>query len=66
MAYPAATCIAAVYGALCSMQTATGGPWLGALWWAAGPWWGTYFQSIEPPSGPAIASILPQALLPFV
>ncbi|KAF9474253.1 endoglucanase [Pholiota conissans] len=58
-------CISAVQGALCSMQQA-GGVWLGALWWAAGPWWGTYYQSIEPPSGPAIAQILPQALQPFL
>lgn len=34
-------CIQAVQGALCSMQQAAGGVWLGALWWAAGPWWGT-------------------------
>ncbi|KAG6851092.1 hypothetical protein H0H93_000972 [Arthromyces matolae] len=58
-------CISAVQSALCAMQQ-SGGVWLGALWWAAGPWWGTYFQSIEPPSGAAIPSILPQALLPFV
>ncbi|KAI0259893.1 endoglucanase [Gloeopeniophorella convolvens] len=58
-----ADCITAVQGALCSMQQS--GVWLGALWWAAGPWWGTYYQSIEPPSGPAIAQILPQALEPF-
>lgn len=58
-------CISAVYGALCSMQQA-GGVWIGALWWAAGPWWGNYFQSIEPPNGPAISSILPQALKPFI
>ncbi|PPQ70299.1 hypothetical protein CVT26_014584 [Gymnopilus dilepis] len=58
------TCISAVQGALCAMQQS--GVWLGALWWAAGPWWGTYFQSIEPPSGAAIPSILPQALVPFL
>jgi len=58
------TCISAVSGALCSMQQS--GVWLGALWWAAGPWWGTYYQSIEPPSGAAIASILPQALMPYL
>ncbi|KAF7789793.1 hypothetical protein EIP86_000739 [Pleurotus ostreatoroseus] len=58
-------CITAIQGALCEMQQA-GGVWLGALWWAAGPWWGTYFQSIEPPSGAAIPSILPQALEPFL
>ncbi|TCD60013.1 hypothetical protein EIP91_010912 [Steccherinum ochraceum] len=52
-----AACISAVQGALCSMQTS--GVWLGALWWAAGPWWGTYYQSIEPPSGPAVAQIVP-------
>ncbi|KAF8968178.1 endoglucanase [Flammula alnicola] len=57
-------CITAVQGALCSMQQS--GAWIGALWWAAGPWWGTYYQSIEPPSGPAIAQILPQALEPFL
>jgi len=57
-------CIQAVFGAICSMvQTDV---WIGFSWWAAGPWWGTYFQSIEPPSGPAIASILPQALKPFL
>jgi len=33
-------CIAAVKGALCTLQTA-GGVWIGASWWAAGPWWGT-------------------------
>jgi len=59
-----ADCISAVQGALCLMQQS--GVWLGALWWAAGPWWGTYYQSIEPPSGPAVAQILPQALEPFL
>ncbi|THG99752.1 hypothetical protein EW026_g2669 [Hermanssonia centrifuga] len=59
-----ADCISAVQGAFCSMQQS--GVWLGALWWAAGPWWGTYYQSIEPPSGPAIAEILPQAMMPFL
>ncbi|EIM91689.1 uncharacterized protein STEHIDRAFT_182854 [Stereum hirsutum FP-91666 SS1] len=58
-------CIEAVQGALCTLQEA-GGVWLGALWWAAGQWWGDYYQSIEPPSGPAIPSILPQALEPFL
>jgi len=58
-------CIDAVKGALCTLQQA-GGTWIGALWWAAGPWWGDYFQSIEPPNGAAIASILPQALMPFM
>ncbi|PPQ67529.1 hypothetical protein CVT25_006070 [Psilocybe cyanescens] len=57
-------CISAVQGALCSMQQS--GVWIGALWWAAGPWWADYFQSIEPPSGAAIAQILPQALKPFL
>jgi len=57
-------CVAAVKGALCSMQQS--GVWIGALWWAAGPWWGTYFQSIEPPSGAAISRILPEALKPFM
>ncbi|KAI0363603.1 endoglucanase [Pilatotrama ljubarskyi] len=52
-------CVTAVTGALCEMQQAAGGPWLGALWWAAGPWWGDYFQSIEPPNGDAISTILP-------
>jgi len=59
-------CIQAVFGAICSMQQAGANVWIGFSWWAAGPWWGTYFQSIEPPSGPAIPSILPQALLPFL
>ncbi|KAF9565260.1 endoglucanase [Agrocybe pediades] len=58
------TCITAVQGALCAMQTS--GVWLGALWWAAGPWWGDYFTSIEPPSGAAVSQILPQALKPFL
>ncbi|KAF8871533.1 endoglucanase [Gymnopilus junonius] len=58
------TCISAVQSALCSMQETD--VWLGALWWAAGPWWGTYYQSIEPPDGAAIPSILPQALVPFL
>ncbi|KIY65873.1 glycoside hydrolase family 5 protein [Cylindrobasidium torrendii FP15055 ss-10] len=58
-------CIAAVHGALCSMQQA-GGVWIGAAWWAAGPWWGDYFQSIEPPNGASIARILPEALKPFI
>lgn len=31
--------VAAVHGALCSMQQA-GGAWIGAAYWAAGPWWG--------------------------
>ncbi|KAI0747325.1 endoglucanase [Irpex lacteus] len=59
-----ADCISAVQGALCEMQQSD--VWLGALWWAAGPWWGDYFQSIEPPSGAAVSSILPQALEPFL
>ncbi|EJD07108.1 glycoside hydrolase [Fomitiporia mediterranea MF3/22] len=59
-----ADCISAVQGALCAMQQS--GVWIGASWWAAGPWWGDYYQSIEPPSGPAIAEILPQALEPFL
>ncbi|KAB5588420.1 Glycoside hydrolase family 5 protein [Ceratobasidium theobromae] len=57
-------CIAAIKGGLCAMQES--GVWIGALWWAAGPWWGDYFQSIEPPSGAAVARILPEALLPFL
>lgn len=57
-------CIEAVFGAICSMQQA-GGVWIGFSWWAAGPWWGDYIYSIEPPTGAAIPSILPQALLPF-
>ncbi|KAI0750027.1 endoglucanase [Daedaleopsis nitida] len=59
-----ADCIKAIQGALCSMQTS--GEWIGVAWWAAGPWWGDYYQSIEPPTGPAIAEILPQALMPFI
>ncbi|KAL0954438.1 hypothetical protein HGRIS_003417 [Hohenbuehelia grisea] len=57
-------CISAVQGALCAMQQSD--VWIGALWWAAGPWWGDYFQSIEPPSGPSLSQILPQALEPFL
>ncbi|KAI5807818.1 glycoside hydrolase superfamily [Peziza echinospora] len=56
-------CIAAIKGALCALQAS--GVWKGFLWWSAGPWWGDYYQSIEPPDGPAIARILPEALLPF-
>ncbi|KAK7033176.1 OPT oligopeptide transporter protein-domain-containing protein [Favolaschia claudopus] len=59
-----AACISAVSGALCSMQQS--GVWIGAAWWAAGPWWDTYFQSIEPPNGAAIAQVLPQALMPYL
>ncbi|KAF7308605.1 CBM1 domain-containing protein [Mycena chlorophos] len=59
------TCVEAVQGAMCEMQQS--GVWVGASWWAAGPWWGsTYFTSIEPPSGPAVSTILPQALVPFL
>ncbi|PPQ70301.1 hypothetical protein CVT26_014586 [Gymnopilus dilepis] len=58
------TCVSAVQSALCAMQSSDA--WIGALWWAAGPWWGTYFQSIEPPSGDAVATILPEALEPFL
>jgi len=58
-------CIDAVNGALCAMQQAEGA-WIGALWWAAGQWWHDYFQSIEPPNGPAIARILPEALMPYM
>ncbi|KAH8112648.1 glycoside hydrolase [Phellopilus nigrolimitatus] len=61
---PNADCISAIQGAICAMQQS--GVWIGTLWWAAGPWWGTYYQSIEPPNGPAIAEILPQALEPFL
>ncbi|KAF6757302.1 glycoside hydrolase [Ephemerocybe angulata] len=35
-------------------------------WWSAGPWWGDYFQSIEPPNGPALAELYPQAIKPFL
>jgi len=35
------------------------GAWIGLTWWGAGPWWGTYYQSIEPPSGPALSVIVP-------
>jgi len=59
-----ADCITAVKGALCHMQQSQ--VWIGFLWWAAGPWWGNYFQSIEPPNGPSIADVLPQALEPFL
>ncbi|KAJ7651347.1 endoglucanase [Roridomyces roridus] len=62
-----AACISAVSGALCSMQSAAGSPWIGVSWWAAGPWWpADYFTSIEPPSGLAISQILPQALKPYL
>ena len=57
-------CIAAIKGALCSMQQS--GVWIGAVYWSAGPWWGTYFQSIEPPNGASISRILPEALKPFL
>jgi endoglucanase len=61
-------CIEAIQGALCAMQESD--VWIGMTWWAAGPWWGTSpttaFYSIEPPSGLAIPSILPQALEPFL
>ncbi|KAH8830362.1 endoglucanase [Flagelloscypha sp. PMI_526] len=60
---PNTQCISAITGALCSMQQS--GVWIGWLFWSAGPWWGTYFQSIEPPSGPAVSSVLP-AILPYV
>ncbi|KAJ7019920.1 endoglucanase [Mycena alexandri] len=60
-----AQCITAVSGALCAMQQS--GVWIGLSWWAAGPWWpATYFTSIEPPSGLAVAQLLPQALLPYL
>ncbi|EKM78803.1 hypothetical protein AGABI1DRAFT_85704 [Agaricus bisporus var. burnettii JB137-S8] len=58
-------CINAVKSAFCTMQAA-GGVWIGASWWSAGPWWADYFQSIEPPNGPSIAQVLPQALMPFL
>ncbi|KIO31171.1 hypothetical protein M407DRAFT_19796, partial [Tulasnella calospora MUT 4182] len=58
-------CIAAIKSAFTAMQ-ASDSPWIGALWWAAGPWWGDYFQSMEPPSGPAIARILPEAFQPYL
>ncbi|KAF5327667.1 hypothetical protein D9619_004868 [Psilocybe cf. subviscida] len=58
------TCIAAVKGAMCHMQSS--GVWLGFTWWAAGPWWGDYFTSIEPYNGASISQILPQALKPFL
>ncbi|KAG9004813.1 hypothetical protein FRB94_002062 [Tulasnella sp. JGI-2019a] len=58
-------CIEAISGTMKYMQQA-GSPWLGALWWAAGPWWGDYFMSIEPPSGPAALTVLPQALEPYL
>lgn len=57
-------CIQAVYDGIC--EAASSGAWIGVTWWAAGPWWGDYFQSIEPPSGPAVSRILPEALMPFV
>jgi endoglucanase len=60
-----AECISAVSGAMCSMQQS--GVWIGASWWAAGPWWpATYFTSIEPPNGLAVAQMLPQALIPYL
>ncbi|KAH6909105.1 endoglucanase [Coprinopsis sp. MPI-PUGE-AT-0042] len=57
------TCIEAVKGGLCSLLES--GQWIGFTWWAAGPWWGTYFQSLEPPNGPALAQVFPQAIKPF-
>ncbi|KAL1739663.1 glycoside hydrolase superfamily [Schizophyllum fasciatum] len=59
-----ADCIAAVSDALCYLQQQNG-TWIGALWWAAGPWWADYFTSVEPPSGPALAELYPQAILPY-
>ncbi|KZV68271.1 carbohydrate-binding module family 1 protein [Peniophora sp. CONT] len=58
-------CIEAVYGAFCAMQQA-GGVWVGATWWSAGPWWGSYIYSMEPSTGVAVASMLPEALEPFL
>jgi endoglucanase len=58
--------VQAVYNTMCAMQTATGAPWIGATWWAAGPWWGDYFTSVEPTTGDDFTTVLPQALLPFV
>ncbi|KAG2017976.1 endoglucanase [Coprinopsis cinerea AmutBmut pab1-1] len=58
------TCIEAIKGALCSLQESD--VWIGWAWWAAGPWWGNYFQSIEPPNGPALAQMYPQAIKPFI
>ncbi|KAF2018034.1 glycoside hydrolase family 5 protein [Aaosphaeria arxii CBS 175.79] len=40
--------------------------WWGAIWWAAGPWWGDYMYSMEPTSGVAWTSILPQIKSYFV
>ncbi|RXW25593.1 hypothetical protein EST38_g214 [Candolleomyces aberdarensis] len=57
-------CIEAVRGALCHLQQS--GVWIGFAWWSAGPWWGNYFQSIEPPNGPALAEMYPQAIKPFI
>jgi len=51
------TCTAALEGALCYMKSS--GAWIGFTWWSAGPWWGTYYQSIEPPNGPAFSVIEP-------
>lgn len=57
-------CISAVSGALCHMQQSD--VWIGFAWWAAGPWWGNYFQSIEPPNGPALAEMYPKAIKPYL
>ena len=51
--------------------------WAAGPWWGdvssiilnsrqSSPTVDQYYQSIEPPSGPAIAQILPQALEPFL
>jgi endoglucanase len=54
-------CIAAVYGAFCSMQTAAGSPWIGATWWA-----GSYSQvpyltdANISLSGPVVGHLLPE------
>jgi len=51
-------CAAAIQGLLCALKSSDA--WIGATWWAAGPWWpADYFQSIEPPNGPAVDTYVP-------
>ncbi|PSN64196.1 endoglucanase precursor [Corynespora cassiicola Philippines] len=40
--------------------------WWGAIWWAAGPWWADYMYNMEPTSGVAWRSVLPEIKSYFV